>query len=216
MVQFIQRKFVVEEPDASKTHVQGKRGDRLPLDLQSINVFFVGPRGCGKSTLARAVADHFGLVFADTDDLVQQKSQKSIAQIVQEQGWETFRNLEHQVLASVCAYSGQSVATGGGIVLREENKELLQSAGYVFYLLADAKTLQERLADQDDECWRPSLSDLDTDQEIVATLTEREPLYFQVLHYVLPADKPVQELVQDVGERLGGIGGHHLFVTDKK
>jgi shikimate kinase len=152
------------------------------------------------------MAEHTGLVFVDTDDLIQQRSEKSIAQIVRDHGWETFRHLEHQTLASVCAQSGQSVATGGGIVLRKDNRELLRSTGYVFYLLADVRVLQKRLADEDDESWRPSLTGLDTDQEIAAILAEREPLYFRALHYLLSADKPVHELVQDVLERLGIAG----------
>lgn len=206
VVEFIQRKYVVHEPDASTTHVQGQGRHRPPIDLQATNLFFVGPRGCGKSTLARAMAEHTGLVFVDTDDLIQQRSEKSIAQIVRDHGWETFRHLEHQTLASVCAQSGQSVATGGGIVLRKDNRELLRSTGYVFYLLADVRVLQKRLADEDDESWRPSLTGLDTDQEIAAILAEREPLYFRALHYLLSADKPVHELVQDVLERLGIAG----------
>jgi shikimate kinase len=202
---FIQRKFDVQDPELTARHRHGQAGHRAPVDLQSTNIFFIGPRGCGKSTLARAVAEHAGMMIVDTDDLIQDMQGQSIARIVEDQGWEAFREMEHEALLRVCQGTGQSVGTGGGVVLREENRQLLRSHGHVFYLLADAGILRQRLEAQKDASWRPPLSDLDADQEAGKILAQREPLYFQTLHYLLPADRPVQELVQDVLERLGHV-----------
>ncbi|MDZ7762141.1 MAG: shikimate kinase AroL [Desulfovermiculus sp.] len=215
MNRFIQRRFEVEEPEISTTHKRGSGLERKHFDPQSTNIFFIGPRASGKTTLAKAVGEGLGLVCVDTDEMIQEDSGQSVAEIVQEHGWARFRELEHQVLAKVCAGTGQVVATGGGVVLTEENRELLRSSGLVFYLLAEAGVLQERLGKQNDADWRPPLSELDADQEMVSTLAEREPLYFQTLHYLLAAHRPVDELVQDVLERLGYIRGYSSVDGDQ-
>ena len=205
MKKFIQRRFEVEEPEITTTHKHRSSLDQKPVDPSSINIFFIGPRASGKTTLAQAVGKRLGLICIDTDEIIQEDSGQSIDQIVQAYGWDRFRELEHEVLARVCSGTGQAVATGGGVVLKEENRKLMRSSGWVFYLMADAGVLQERLGQQKDVEWRPPLSELDADQEIVATLAEREPLYFQALHYLLAANRPVDELVHDVLERLGHI-----------
>ena len=205
MKKFIQRKFEVEEPEITTTHQHGNGLNRKPIDLQSTNIFFIGPRASGKRTLAWAVGHKLELVFVDTDEIIQEDSGQSIVQIVQAHGWDRFRELEHEVLTRVCSGTGQAVATGGGVVLKKENRELMRSSGWVFYLMAESGVLQERLGQQKGVEWRPPLSELDADQEIVATLSEREPLYFQALHFLLAANRPVDELVHDVLERLGHI-----------
>ena len=205
MKKFIQRRFEVEEPEITATHKHGSRLERKPVGPSSTNIFFIGPRASGKTTLAQAVGKRMGLICVDTDEMIQEDSGQSIVQIVQAHGWDRFRELEHEVLTRVCSGTGQAVATGGGVVLKKENRELMRSSGWVFYLMAESGVLQERLGQQKGVEWRPPLSELDADQEIVATLSEREPLYFQALHFLLAANRPVDELVQDVLERLGHI-----------
>ena len=207
MKRFIQRRFEVQEPEITATHRHGAGLEQEPRDIQATNIFFIGPRASGKTTLARAVGQELGLVVVDTDEMIQESAGWSIAEIVQDRGWAGFRELEHKVLVKLCSGIGQAVATGGGVVLKAENRELMRSSGLVFYLLAEAGVLLDRLGKQSSADWRPPLSELDADQEIVQTLAEREPLYFQTLHYLIPANKPVDELVQDVLERLGHISG---------
>lgn len=201
MVEFINKKYEVLDGDKTLTL---KKGQRLlnPFTLKESNVFFVGLRGSGKSTLAKAVARDLGAVFVDTDFKVEEQAGQTIAHLVSEQGWEGFRNLEHQVLEEVCKGKNQVVATGGGIVLRKDNCELLKKHGLVFYLMADVPLLISRLSCDPKTEQRPALSELPVAEELQSCLNRREPLYFAVLDHILPAALPIEELVSRVRQEL--------------
>jgi shikimate kinase len=201
MVDFIKKKFEVEDPDVRQVRHKGERVREM-FDLGRSNIFFVGLRGSGKTTLARHVARELQGEFKDTDMLVAERAGQTIADLVKVRGWEAFRSLEHEVLAEVCASKGQVVATGGGIVLRADNRELLKKCGQVFYLMATPPLLAARLSAEPSD-HRPGLTGLPLEQELSQTLQEREPLYFDSLHFILQADNPVQDLVRSVMTSLG-------------
>ncbi len=197
----IRKKIEVEEAD--KTFVFDDSDFVRPApDARPANLFLVGLRGCGKSALGRLVAERTVMEFVDTDLLVEEKAGKSIAQIVQASGWEAFRDLESQVLIEVCARTGQVVATGGGMVLRARNRKLLRECGKTLYLMADVPVLAARLTADPDPARRPALSDGSRADELRRCLAEREPLYTEVMDGLLQARKPLDELVEDVMERL--------------
>lgn len=196
MVTFIKKKFEVEDPEASQTHRRGQ-ALREGFDPGRSNIFFIGLRGSGKTTLARQVAEHLGAEFRDTDLLIRDRAGQSIADLVQSKGWDAFRDLEQSVLEELCAQSGQVVATGGGIVLRAQNRERLKQSGQVFYLMANPVLLASRLREQATD-HRPELTELDLEQELRHTLQEREPLYYETLHFILQADQSVDELTDGV------------------
>ena len=198
MSDFIKKRVDVENPDSHTVHKHGERSKPKYFDQESMNIFFIGPRGSGKSTLASKISAELNNTCKDTDELVTQRAGKSVAEIVAEQGWDAFRSMEHQVLQEVCAQNNCSVATGGGIVLLPENRELLKQNGIVFYLIADANILYDRLKDKEDDDSRPGLSDLPLKEELGQTLMQREGLYLEVTHFILQASKDIDELVQDV------------------
>lgn len=193
----------VEVDEADKTAVYGPGNFVRPSpDAKPANLFLVGLRGSGKTSLARLVAERAGLKLLDTDIMVEAKAGKSIAEIVREGGWEAFRDLESQALAEVCACTGQVVATGGGMVLRTQNRKLMRECGKTLYLMADVPTLAARLSADPDEARRPALTDSPLADELCRSLAEREPLYLEVMDGILQAGKPLDELVEDVLERL--------------
>lgn len=198
---FIKKKTDVQEAD--KNRVYGRTGFVRPSpDARPANLFLVGLRGSGKSSLGRLVAERTGMAFVDTDLVIEEDAGKSIASIVAESDWETFRDLESQALDQVCGRVGQVVATGGGMVLRQENRTRMRQCGKTLYLMADVPILLMRLSAAPDLARRPALTGSPLHEELCRTLAEREPLYLEVMDGMLQAAKPLPELVEDVLERL--------------
>ena len=199
---FIKKTHQVAEADRTASYQQSGSG-RASFDMGSSNLFFIGPRCCGKTTVAREVAQAMGGRFVDTDQLIVDRLGMSISDYVAAHDWEAFRDGEEQVLEAVCSRTGQVVATGGGAVLRPENCRRMQRVGEVFYLLADVPTLRDRIERDPNQAQRPSLTGGNVAEELARTVVEREPLYMSCANHVLPAHKSVQELVGDVLVALG-------------
>ncbi len=150
------------------------------------NVYLVGPRASGKTSLGLALAARLGRDFVDTDALFLQKQGQSIADFVAERGWEAFRQEEARILEAVDRAPGRVVACGGGIVLRPENRALL-ARGRVLYLRGDAGLLAGRLALDPAEAQRPSLTGRPLTEEVAEVLAQRAPLYEGLAHATLDA-----------------------------
>lgn len=98
------------------------------------NLVLVGMPGCGKTTVGQALARLSGKPFVDLDEEIVRRADKPIPEIFRAEGEETFRVLEAQALAEICAQSGQVIATGGGAVLRAENRDIMRRTGRVYFL----------------------------------------------------------------------------------
>ena len=98
------------------------------------NIVLVGMPGCGKTTVGRELARLSGKPFVDLDEEIVRRADKPIPEIFRDEGEGAFRELEAQVLADVCAQSGQVIATGGGAVLRVENRGSMRRTGRVYFL----------------------------------------------------------------------------------
>lgn len=117
------------------------------------NIVLIGFMGCGKSSIGRRLATRLGHRFLDCDDLITERAGKSISAIFADEGEEYFRNLETEALTDlrdrrnmrgISDSRGIVLATGGGAVLRPQNRDLLHDIGTVVWLHADADTLFER------------------------------------------------------------------------
>lgn len=140
------------------------------------NIFLIGPRACGKTSVGRGLAERLGMVFIDTDHSLVDRVGMEIVDYVEQHGWDGFRDQETETLRQVSSGHGQVVGCGGGIVLRETNRELLKS-GLTLYLKGDPEVLAARLANDPSEAQRPSLTGKSIVDEVREVLAERAPLY---------------------------------------
>ena len=140
-------------------------------------IFLIGYRGSGKTTVGRALAERLGWAFLDADAVLEERYGKTIREIFANESETGFRNKESAVLADLCTQTDAVIATGGGVILRAENRARLTSCGFVAWLSADARTLWARIqADPTTAARRPALSGggLVEVEEMLAT---REPWY---------------------------------------
>lgn len=158
-------------------------------------IYLVGGRASGKTSLGKLLARAGGLAFVDTDRLVEQETGCSIARYVADHGWEAFRDAESRALASVAEGETAVVATGGGMVLRRENR-LRMKDGIVLYLRAEPDVMAGRLQQDPNEAQRPSLTGKSIVEEMRQIMAEREPLYEEVAQVVLDASLPLSELLE--------------------
>lgn len=105
------------------------------------NIVLVGMPGCGKTTVGQELAALSGRPLVDLDEELVRRAGRSIPDIFRDEGEEAFRALEGQVLADVCARDGQVIATGGGSVLRADNRSALRRTGWVYWLRRDLAAL---------------------------------------------------------------------------
>ncbi|MEQ8962128.1 MAG: shikimate kinase, partial [Coleofasciculus sp. C2-GNP5-27] len=114
--------------------------------LKGINVYLIGMMGVGKTTVGQRLAKELDYRFVDTDVLIEQVVGQTINQIFADSGEDEFRQLESQILSEVSAYTKLTVATGGGIVLKQMNWSYLHQ-GLIVWLDAPVDLLIQRLQD---------------------------------------------------------------------
>lgn len=202
MNRFIQNTVQVGDPDARMVHAPETR-KRDVFDPQATNLFLVGLRASGKSTLGKLLAERLEMRFMDTDALVVDKAGRNIADIVAADGWDAFRSLESEILREVCARRGQVVATGGGIVLAPENQELIQRSGTTFFLMAETSTLLGRLNAAPGTEQRPPLSGLAPEQELIQSNIQRGPIYMNLADHILRTEDSLENTLRDALDKLG-------------
>jgi shikimate kinase len=146
-----------------------------------VNIILCGFMGTGKSTIGRIVASRLGWQFADTDQVIELRQGKSIAVLFQEQGEAAFRSLESALCEEMRAWQQHVIATGGGIVLRPENRDLLVQTGLVVCLEAPAEEIFRRLQHATN---RPLLASPDPLERIKELLAARADAYAALPHHV--------------------------------
>ena len=140
-------------------------------------IFLIGYRATGKSTVARLLAERLGWNWVDADEMLEQRYGRTIRQVFAEEGEAGFRDKEAVILEELCRGKRLVVATGGGVVLREENRKRLRAAGRIVWLTADVQTICERLQrDPTTGERRPNLT-VGGRAEVEDLLRVREPLY---------------------------------------
>ena len=161
-----------------------------------MNIFIVGPMGSGKSTVGKIISDELFLNFFDTDEEIENRTGASIDWIFDLEGEEGFRKRESGVLEEMVQKNSVVLSTGGGIILSENNRELLSSRGTVFYLATPISVQLERTAKDKD---RPLLKNGDPGQILQKLHEKRKNLYESVSdHIVETEDKSSQEVASEI------------------
>ncbi|MDT8375787.1 MAG: shikimate kinase [Mariprofundaceae bacterium] len=142
----------------------------------------IGLMGSGKSSIGRELAEHFGTLLIDLDDYIVNKAGRSIPEIFAEQGEEGFRDIESEALREVIGKPAV-IATGGGTVLREENRALLKLHPPVIWLKASPELLARRI---DGDSNRPLIAAGETLKKLQKLAEIRYPLYEQCADFTLP------------------------------
>lgn len=168
------------ESDQDNRHTGGSR------KLQSGNLILVGMMGSGKTTMGRALAKHLGKTFVDSDEEIIKRTGVTIPHIFDVEGEAGFRQRES---AAICDLSGRDnmvLATGGGAVLAEQSRDMLQQNGIVIYLKASVHDLWQRTRHDRN---RPLLQTGDPYAKLTELFHQRDPLYQQVADIVAMSGK---------------------------
>jgi shikimate kinase len=155
------------------------KSDLMPRLGRGRGLALVGYRGTGKSTVGRLLAGTMNRRFVDVDLEIEGRSGRSIAAMFAEEGEAAFRDWEERTLAELLEqYPEGVVATGGGSVMRENNRVRMRAFGPVVWLTADPDELARRLeADGLSQEGRPALTSRGVIAEIAHVLRERTPIY---------------------------------------
>ncbi len=160
------------------------------------NIFLVGLMGAGKSTVGRLLARRLSKRFVDTDHEIEKRNGVTIPVIFEIEGEDGFRRREQEVLADLAQEQGLVLSTGGGIVLRPENREALRNHGFVVYLNARPELLAERTKHDRS---RPLLNVEDPLARLRQLHAVRDPLYRDVAHAVVETGRGApQQVVQAI------------------
>lgn len=151
-----------------------------------MNLFLVGPMGAGKTTVGRLLAKALQLEFVDSDQAIVERTGVDIPTIFEFEGEEGFRDRESAMLAELTARDNIVLATGGGAVMREENRRLLKERGLVIYLRASVdQQVQRTRRDRN----RPLLQTEDPRRRLEELMALRDPLYRAVADLTVDTDR---------------------------
>jgi len=145
------------------------------------NIVLIGFMGSGKSTLGRVLNQKLSYPLIDTDQVIEQQADKSVTDIFASEGEEAFRTMETKLLENMLETQCNQhiISTGGGMIVRPENRILLRRLGFVVWLSCSAQETLERTSRNNN---RPLLQGEDPMAVIRRMLDERSPLYDEAAH----------------------------------
>jgi shikimate kinase len=181
-----------------------------------MNVVLIGYRATGKSTVGRILSTRLKIAFCDTDLLVEKRMAMPIKEIVALHGWDFFRLREKETIKTLTKKRSGIIATGGGVVLDQENVDLLKQAGVIIWLNAPLKDIVDRLnKDVRRKAIRPQFTTGTIVQETVAVMEQRFPLYEKAADYTVnTTDKKALQVAEEIYQYLRKSG--NLAKINKK
>ena len=165
-----------------------------------MNIVLTGFMATGKSEVGKDLARLLEMEFIDTDDLIEEKVEMKISEIFAKKGEKFFRDLESEIAKEVGGWDNYVIATGGGIVLRQENINSLKKNGKIINLKTSVSKILERALKNSD---RPLLNVENKSKEIKKLLSERKPYYEECDFSVDTTDTSSKEAAEKIVKKLG-------------
>ena len=164
------------------------------------NIFLIGSMGAGKSTLGRLLASALKRPFYDSDKVIEERCGASIPWIFDLEGEEGFREREIQAIEDLTQLKGIILSTGGGSVIKPENRRCLKERGVVVFLRT---TVEQQLLRTNKDRSRPLLQTEDPRKKLEELKAIRDPLYLATAHIVVDTDqRPPRQVMLDIKEQL--------------
>jgi shikimate kinase len=161
-----------------------------------MNIVLIGYRGAGKSSVGKLLSERLGWPLVSTDAEIVNRLKLSIPEIVQQLGWDNFRNVESEVCRELAGRDRVIIDTGGGAILRPENVAALKGNGMVFWLTAEVATITQRISG---DAGRPSLTGKSVTEEIEEVLAERRPKYQAAADHIVKTDgRTIRQVAAEV------------------
>jgi len=167
----------------------------VTTDRRIVNLALIGFMGTGKSSVGRIVADQLRFELVDTDDLIESRAGKKIANIFAQDGEPAFRELECRLVAELASLNHTVISTGGGLPVAPANLSSLKQHALVVCLWASPEKILERVREQSH---RPLLLDPDPLARIRSLLAAREPFYKQADVLLSSEFRSIREVAQQV------------------
>jgi shikimate kinase len=150
------------------------------------NIYLIGLMGAGKTTIGRQLAKVLEMPFYDSDKAIEEKTGVDISTIFEFEGEKGFRIREQKMIQQLSTLKGIVLATGGGVILKEENRETLKKNGFVVYLQCSVERILQRTR-RDKQ--RPLLQTENPKERIKQLLEQRETLYLSCSDYKIDTGK---------------------------
>ena len=150
------------------------------------SIYLVGLMAVGKSTVGKLLAEKLNRPFFDSDKEIEKNAGAEISWIFDVEGEEGFRDREEQVIWELTSKTGAVIATGGGVVEREQNRKRIAEKGTVIHLDCPNETLVQRVRN---DRKRPLLHGSEVDQVLMRLKSRRDPFYREIADYKFMSDK---------------------------
>ncbi len=171
--------------------------------LGNTNIILVGMMGAGKTTIGKSLAQMLAKEFVDSDHEIQERTGVKIPVIFEIEGEAGFRKRESEVLIELVKKNNIVLATGGGAVLSQENRQLLRESGIVIYLRASISDLHRRTRHDKN---RPLLKSQNLYARLNELYIQRDAYYRETAHIIIDSGKQgVRQLIQKLINRLNSI-----------
>lgn len=162
------------------------------------NLFLIGFMGCGKSTMARLIAEETKMELIEMDETIEAEAGMSINEIFEKYGEAHFRDLESQLIVRIMEKGGVVVSCGGGAILRPENVENMKKNGKIIYFSATPETIYKRVRNSTN---RPLLNGNMNVEHITSLMNQRLPRYEAAADITISVDgKEKWEVLNDCAQ----------------